>query len=100
MDSHRALLVINILQAVLLTLLFGYLGALHLEGAKTLGNLGALHLEGAKTLGNLANSTQDIQVALTFGLLRQDSILTNMTKMAEDISKRVALSLMKKLVHP
>lgn len=86
MDSHRALLVINILQAVLLTLLFGYLGALHLEGAKT--------------LGNLANSTQDIQVALTFGLLRQDSILTNMTKMAEDISKRVALSLMKKLVDP
>jgi len=86
MDSHRALLVINILQAVLLTLLFGYLGALHLEGAKT--------------LGNLANSTQDIQVALTFGLLRQDSILTNMTKMAEDISKRVALSLMKNLVDP
>ena len=86
MDSHRALLVINILQAVLLTLLFGYLGALHLEGAKT--------------LGNLANSTQDIQVALTFGLLRQDSILTNMTKMAEDISKRVALSLMKKLIDP
>jgi hypothetical protein len=86
MDSHRALLVINILQAVLLTLLFGYLGALHLEGAKT--------------LGNLANSTQDIQVALTFGLLRQASILTNMTKMAEDISKRVALSLMKKLVDP
>jgi hypothetical protein len=86
MDSHRALLVINILQAVLLTLLFGYLGALHLEGAKT--------------LGNLANSTQDIQVALTFGLLRQDSILTNMTKMAEDISKRVALSLMKKLINP
>ena len=86
MDSHRALLVINILQAVLLTLLFGYLGALHLEGAKT--------------LGNLANSTQDIQVALTFGLLRQASILTNMTKMAEDISKRVALSLMKKLIDP
>jgi len=86
MDSHRALLVINILQAVLLTLLFGYLGALHLEGAKT--------------LGNLANSTQDIQVALTFGLLRQASILTNMTKMAEDISKRVALSLMKNLVDP
>ena len=86
MDSHRALLVINILQAVLLTLLFGYLGALHLEGAKT--------------LGNLANSTQDIQVALTFGLLRQASILNNMTKMAEDISKRVALSLMKKLVDP
>ena len=57
MDSHRALLVINILQAVLLTLLFGYLGALHLEGAKT--------------LGNLANSTQDIHVALTFDLLRQ-----------------------------
>ena len=85
MDSHRALLVINILQAVLLTLLFGYLGALHLEGAKT--------------LGNLANSTQDIHVALTFDLLRQASILNNMTKMAEDISKRVTLSLMKKLIN-
>mgnify|MGYP003385144555 FL=1 len=90
MDSHRALVVISIFQTVLLTILLGYLGALHLEGAKT--------------LSKIENSTQDIQVALTFGFLQQagiiQGVLSNMTDLAENISYRVAISLMKRLIEP
>ena len=90
MDSHRALVVISIFQTVLLTLLLGYLGALHLEGAKT--------------LNKIENLTQDIQVAQTFGFLQQagiiQGVLSNMTDLAENISYRVAISLMKRLIEP
>ena len=90
MDSHRALVVISIFQTVLLTILLGYLGALHLEGVKT--------------LSKIENSTQDIQVALTFGFLQQagitQGVLSNMTDLAENISYRVAISLMKRLIEP
>lgn len=104
MDSHRAALVINIIQLVLLTSLIGYFAALHLEGAKTLRTLVNSTQDIEVTLGTLVNKTQDIEMTLAIGFLRQVSllqnVLSNMTHVAEKMSYNVAISLMKKLVEP